>query len=121
MIWQYVVTILVCIVAFYVMKAAGQISRKSAKQYLRDGAMLVDVRSAEEFQQRHLPKAINIPSTEIEAVLPRTVKDKDKVLLLHCESGLRSGAAKKTARKLGYKYTYNLGSFDRALKILSGR
>jgi len=121
MFWQYVVTIIVCIVAFYLIKAAGQISRKSAKQYLRNGALLIDVRSEEEFRTRHLPRAINVPSTEIEAALPKTVKDKDKVLLLHCESGLRSGAAKKTARKLGYKSTYNIGSFDRALKILSGK
>src|SRR5665213_713309 len=103
MIWQYVVTLIVCIVAFYLIKAAGQISRRSAKQHLRDGALLIDVRSEEEFRQRHLPRAINIPSTEIEASLPRAVQDKDKVLLLHCESGLRSGAAKRMARKLGYK------------------
>jgi phage shock protein E len=61
---------------------------------LKNGALVIDVRSSAEFNSGHLPKAINIPLEEIEIVLPRRVKDASQVLLLHCQSGMRSGAAK---------------------------
>ena len=49
------------------------------------------------------------------------VKDKNKVLLLHCTTGIRSNLAKKRLIALGYKNAFNLGSYDRAEKIVSGR
>ncbi|MGB7549715.1 MAG: rhodanese-like domain-containing protein [Terracidiphilus sp.] len=119
--WTYVITFIAVVIAFFLVKMAGQISVSAARQHLRDGALVIDVRTATEFESRHLPKAINIPSSEIETYLPRRVTDKSRVLLLHCQSGMRSGVAKKTMRKLGYTNTFNLGSFNRAFKIVSSR
>jgi phage shock protein E len=119
--WSYVVVAIAILIAFYAVKLAGQISHKSAQKYLKGGAMLIDVRDPDEFATRHLPKAINIPVKEIETELPRRVKDKDHVILLHCQSGMRAGYAKKTLRKMGYSNSYNIGSFERAFKIISGK
>ncbi len=53
----------------------------------------------------------------IETALPHRVKDKNQVLLLHCQSGIRSGMAKKKLNGMGYANAFNLGSFGRAREI----
>jgi len=101
------------------MKRAGQISPKDALAYLKSGALVIDVRSPGEFNSGHLPAAINLPLDEIETLLPRRVNDKNQVLLLHCQSGMRSGAARQKLNGLGYTRVFNLGSYGRAEGILN--
>jgi phage shock protein E len=96
----------------------GQISVKAAQEHLRNGAAVIDVRSAGEFTARHLPKAVNIPLSEIETVIARKVADKNRVLLLHCQSGGRSAEARRRLKALGYPNTFNMGSYARAAQIL---
>jgi len=79
------------------------------------------VRTAGEFVAGHLPIAVNLPLSEIETNLARRVKDKNQVLLLHCQTGARSGAAKKKLIALGCPNTYNMGSYARAERIVSGK
>jgi rhodanese-related sulfurtransferase len=43
------------------------------------------------------------------------------VILLHCQSGMRSGVAKKKLNALGYSNAYNLGSYGRAAEIVGKR
>lgn len=104
----------------FVMKKAGQISAQDAAAHLKNGALVIDVRSPGEFSSGHLPAAINLPLDQIEAVLPRRVKDKNQVLLLHCLSGTRSSMAKGSLKKLGYANVFNLGSYHRAKRIVAG-
>lgn len=94
---------------------------KTAVEYLRNGALVIDVRSAGEFTAGHLPKAVNIPLSEIETVISRKVNDKNQVLLLHCQSGMRSSAAQKKLKALGYTNAYNLGSYGRAAEVVGAR
>jgi phage shock protein E len=104
--------------AILMLKKTGQISPKDAWAHLKNGALVIDVRSPGEFNSGHLPVAINIPLDEIEPVLPRQVKDKNQVLLLHCQSGRRSGMAEKKLNGIGYANVFNLGSYGRAESIL---
>ena len=113
------IVILLVIALIYAFKRARQISSKYALDLLKKGALVIDVRSAAEFNAGHLPKALNLPLEEIEALLPRTVKDKNQVLLLHCQSGTRSGLAKTRLKGLGYRNAFNLGSFSRAAQIVN--
>jgi rhodanese-related sulfurtransferase len=114
--------ILAAIVAVVLMmKKAGQISAAEALAYLKNGALVIDVRSPGEFSSGHLAKAINIPLDEIESALPKRVKDKNQVLLLHCASGMRSGMAKCKLKGMGYASAYNLGSYGRAEKIVNSQ
>ena len=57
---------------------------------------------------------------DIEVSLPRRVRDKNQALLLHCQSGMRSGVAKKKLKALGYANAFNLGSYGRAAQIVDG-
>lgn len=121
MTWIPFLVIAALLIAYVMMKRSGRISTKEAADYVKKGAMIVDVRTAAEFDTGHLMQAVNMPLDRIDMLLPITVKDKDKVILLHCQSGLRSGLAKNKLAGLGYKNAYNLGSYDRAAKIVSGR
>jgi len=113
-----VLIIAIAITLFLLTAKAGQISEKDATAYLKSGALVIDVRTASEFDSRHLTNVINIPLNEIESAVPQRVKDKSQVLLLHCASGMRSGQARKKLNSLGYTNAFNLGSYARAEKIL---
>ena len=119
--WIPFVVVLVLALAYMFLKRSGQISSKEAIEYLRNGAMVIDVRSVNEFESGHIIQAYNMPLDRIEVMIPSAVKDKNKVLLLHCSTGVRSNMARKKLEDLGYKNVFNLGSYDRAGKIVMGQ
>ncbi len=112
------IVVLLIIIGLQVLKAASQISSDQAKTHIQQGAVLLDVRTDAEFRERSIPGVTNLPLDRFEAELPKLVPDKGKPLLLHCRSGNRSGIAEKIARNLGYTNVHNLGSFDRARRII---
>jgi rhodanese-related sulfurtransferase len=93
-------------------------SSATARQLIAEGAMVIDVRSPEEYRSGHLPVAVNIPLNRLAEELPRHVPDKNKALLLHCLSGTRSGIAKRQLRGMGYTNVHNLGSYGRAESVV---
>jgi len=119
--WVAFIVVMVLALAYMYMKRSGQISSKEAVEYLRNGAMLIDVRSVNEFDSGHILQAYNMPLDRVDVLVPSAVKDKNKVLLLHCSTGVRSGLAKKKLEEMGYKNVFNLGSYERAGKIVMGR
>jgi len=118
--WLTVLIIAAVIVGIFLMKQAGQISARDALAGIKNGALVIDVRTAGEFNSGHLEQAINIPLDEIATTVPLRVQDKQQVLLLHCASGMRSGMAKTKLQGLGYTNAFNLGSFARARTIVAG-
>lgn len=117
--WIVLLIFATVIVAVFIMKKSGQISRTDAMAHLRNGAMVIDVRSPGEFASGHLARAVNLPLDEIETVLPQRVPDKSQVLLLHCASGMRSGVACGKLKAIGYPNAFNLGSYGHAAAILN--
>lgn len=113
--------ILALAVGYMFLKRSGQVSSKEAAEYLKNGAMLIDVRSSNEFEAGHIMQAYNIPLDRIEVMAPSVVKQKNKILLLHCSTGMRSNAAKKKLQNLGYTQVFNVGSYERAEKLVVGR
>lgn len=68
------------------------------------GAIVLDVRSAEEYKQGHVPGSINIPLN----TLPKAELKKDAVIYVYCQSGSRSSRAEKYLKSQGFE-VYNLG------------
>jgi rhodanese-related sulfurtransferase len=60
------------------------------------------------------------PENSKPGVMPRRVSDKQRVPLLHCLSGTRSGFAKRMLKGMGYSCVFNLGSYDRAQRTVTG-
>ena len=117
--WTLVFVAVVILAVYFALKRSGLISSQEARARLKNGALLIDVRTAGDFGSGHLPNAINLPLDEIETSMPRRVKDKNQVILLHCQSGMRSGVARRKLNGLGYSNAYNLGSYARAAQIVN--
>lgn len=90
-------------------KYEGPISIEKAKLLLKNGYTLVDVRSPEEFNERKIDGAINIPLDILENCdsIPKNGS------ILYCRSGTRSLDAMDRMKKMGYNNVVNLGSIDR--------
>ena len=119
--WTILLFFAAALLLVIVLRRAGLISAQAAREHLRNGALVIDVRTPGEYAAGHLPKAIHLPLDGIETTLPKRVPDKNTVLLLHCQSGSRSGMAKRKLQAKGYTHAFNLGSLGRAGKIVSGK
>jgi phage shock protein E len=81
-------------------------------------AVLIDVRSVEEFSAGALAGAINIPHTEIGEKISSAVPGKETPLYLYCRSGRRVQIAMEILKKQGYSNLVNLGGFEEAKKFM---
>lgn len=79
----------------------------------KQGALLVDVRSAAEFASANAPGTINIPLPELAHRLTEIPKSSPVVLC--CASGTRSGMAGLLLKKNGYQQVYNAGTWRKLL------
>ena len=73
----------------------------------KNNYVIVDVRTAEEYEESHVKGAINIPYDEINE---NVELDKSKTIMVYCKSGKRSSIAYNTLKSLGYD-VYDLGDF----------
>ena len=80
------------------------ITTEEAKQIMdtAEGFIILDVRTQEEYDEGHIPGAILIPNTEIEARAEEMLTDKDQLILVYCRSGRRSKLAAEILVELGY-------------------
>jgi phage shock protein E len=77
---------------------------------VKDGAVILDVRSPSEFQSGHVKGAVNVPVDQLKRHLNQ-FPDKQKPLITCCASGMRSAAAAETLRAAGYQNVYNGGGW----------
>jgi phage shock protein E len=87
------------------------------KNALRNGAIIIDVRTGTEYDRGHVPDAFNIPVDRIRANAQR-LKETNKPVVLCCNTGERSGTAAQILKAKGIKKVYNGGSWENVLKIL---
>lgn len=80
------------------------ITAEEAKEIMEseEGYIILDVRTQEEYDESHIPGAILIPNTEIEARAEEVLTDKDQLILVYCRSGRRSKLAAEILVELGY-------------------
>lgn len=71
--------------------------------------IILDVRTPEEFSEKHIPGAINIPNETIGTAEVPELPDKDQLILIYCRSGNRSKQASEKLVKLGYTNIVEFG------------
>ncbi len=76
------------------------------------GAVLLDVRTEEEYREGHIPGSINLPLNQISRIAEQ-VPQKDTPLFVHCLSGARSGSAVQHLKQQGYTAVRNIGGISR--------
>ena len=74
--------------------------------------IILDVRTPEEFVQRHIPGAINVPNEIIETQALSQLPDKDQLILVYCRSGNRSKQASEKLVALGYTNVVEFGGIN---------
>lgn len=84
----------------------------TASSLVLKGAILLDVRTPEEYAAGHLDKAINLEYSKVAKEIENLIPDKDQPVIVYCSAAKRSAQALDTLLKLGYTAVYNLGSMD---------
>lgn len=98
------------IAALMIFKRLGQISPVKARELVKSGAKLIDVRSPAEFASGHIEGAVNVP---VGALKDDKLGAKDQPLIVYCASGTRSAMARSVLKSRGYTQVFNLGAMSR--------
>ena len=82
---------------------------QGVKEYnATDGAVLLDVRTPDEYRQGHIPGSKNLPLQSIDKV-ERMIENKATPIFVHCLSGARSRQAAAVLQQMGYTNVKNIG------------
>ena len=76
------------------------------------GYIILDVRTPEEFADKHIPGAINVPNETIGMQEIPELPDKDQLILVYCRSGNRSKQASEKLAALGYTNIVEFGGIN---------
>lgn len=84
-----------------------------AHKLVSEGAVLLDVRTPEEFASKHIDGAVNVPVDEIDKRMSEIDKltggDANKPIVVYCQAGGRAARAKETLVSAGHAKVTNLG------------
>jgi len=79
------------------------------KELLKNGAVIIDVRTKGEYQNGHIKNSVNIPLDSLPANLSKLKKD--KAIITCCASGMRSASAKSILKSNGFTEVHNGGGW----------
>ena len=80
----------------------NEVDTVGAATAIAAGAIVLDVREPDEFEEGALPNAIHIPRGHLEAQIEGRIVDKSAAIVTYCAGGVRSAFAAKTLGELGY-------------------
>lgn len=71
--------------------------------------IILDVRTEQEFEEQHIPNAINVPNETIGTKEISELPDKEQLLMVYCRSGNRSKQASEKLVEIGYRNIVEFG------------
>ncbi len=86
------------------------LSEPEARALAERGAVLVDVRTPQEYSVGHLPEALNLPVDRVVDGAAEAKLERHTPLVLYCASGTRSALAARKLRAAGYKEVVDIGT-----------
>ena len=91
-----------------------KITAAEAKQKMAANpqAVVLDVRTAEEYREKHIPKAVLLPLAEVKEKAAVVLPDKNAEILVYCRSGNRSRQAGVLLAEMGYTSVYDFGGIQ---------
>lgn len=90
-------------------KPYTSISFDEGVSMMQENDIILDVRTAEEYNDEHLPNAVNIPNETIGSDEIKELPDKNQRIFIYCASGKRSKEAAEKLSRLGYKNIIEIG------------
>ena len=103
----YIAIATIAVIILKRLLGGGKVASSIVKQKLESGAIIVDVRTPDEFRDGAYPGAKNIPLADLGRRLGEIPKDRPVVL--YCASGARSSSAARAMRQAGYADVINAG------------
>ena len=105
---------LILMILFLIVKKVGGGARISAKDVYAllqsdEEVILVDVRTEGEYYSGHIDGAIHLSQYDIGAEKPALLSDLDAPIIVYCQSGARSGIARRKLKALGYTNVRDMG------------
>ena len=86
---------------------------EAKEKIINDGAILLDVRTEEEYEESHIDGAVLLSLDKIsEDTVSEVVDRKDRPIIVYCRSGNRSQQAQEILNRLGYTKIYDLGAMS---------
>ena len=109
-----VVPLIVAMVTGYLFYMAKTVNINDELEEARaaDGAVILDVRGADEYARGHIPGAVNLPVDKIRAI-ESIAAGKDTPIFTYCQRGPRSKRAAKALRAMGYTRVINMGGINK--------
>jgi phage shock protein E len=98
--------------AYFMFIKGADVSGAEARELVRAGARLVDVRTPGEFAAGHIPGAVNLPVQQL-AVRMSELEPKAAAVVVYCRSGHRSGTAARMLKNAGFASVHDLGAMSR--------
>jgi sulfur-carrier protein adenylyltransferase/sulfurtransferase len=91
-----------------------EIDTANAAERIAAGAVVLDVREPDEYDQGALPDAVHIPRGHLEAQVEGRLLDKTAPVVVYCAGGVRSAFAARTLQELGYADVFSVaGGFGK--------
>lgn len=87
------------------------------RQALQEGAVIVDLRTAYEFDQGHIPRALNIPIDRLKANIGR-LRDLRKSIILCCANSVHCAEAVEILHEAGISGVHNGGNWQSVLRVV---
>lgn len=85
-------------------------SGANKKELIDSGALILDVRTKEEYANGHVKASVNVPLNNLRSYLKK-IKSKDQVIITCCASGMRSASAKNILEGEGFTNVHNAGGW----------
>ncbi|MDR5658498.1 rhodanese-like domain-containing protein [Serpentinicella sp. ANB-PHB4] len=117
---RWVIIIIVLVLGFYLYNnnktesGYERMSPEEAKNQLEQNKdiVLLDVRTVEEYNEKHIDGSTLIPLHVLESEVGRKIPKKDQKIIIYCRSGNRSRTAANMLLKKGYNNVYDLGGIN---------
>ena len=87
---------------------SNEINLSELYELEKKGAIIVDVRSPQEYNESHIDGAILIPEYDIKNKAENILWNKEEIIVTYCSTGQRSKRAKEKLSDMGYKNVYTL-------------
>ena len=110
--------LLVVLCGVMLLVVSGCCPHKQGEFTMKKNAVLLDVRTLEEYQEGYLEGAILLPLAELESKVSVKIPVADTPIYIYCRSGRRAGTAVEKLTSLGYTELYNLGGLQDAQEKL---
>ena len=103
----------------FLKKLLGSNGPSPLQDYLSRNALILDVRTPQEFAGGHVQGSVNVPVNQLPGGLKK-LKDKNQPIITCCASGARSASAASILRQAGYTQVINGGPWTRVRRAMEG-